>query len=746
MPPNPETCHISVIIPAHKEGRLIHRTIRSAVRAGEFARKKGVASEIIIVPDKADEKTLAYLSQYEAGSIRLEPVNYGDLGLTRNHGVKLAKGKYIAFLDGDDLFGKNWLAAMFEYLEKKAPSLNIIVHPQYNIVFENENTIWKQVSSSGPEFFAGNLIENNYWDANCAAKKEIFSDNPYEATTYDGAFGYEDWHFNCETLSRGIEHHIISGTVNFIRKKRTGSLLGKTNHEKKIIRPSKLFDREYFCSACKNGNRQKKFTGITGLLHEYIGIIYNNFKRFIKPFFMSRPKMWNGALFVDNFIKRLLKFLLRFSTVFLRKKNKKIPGWLMEEWKSISRIEPLIFPHDMLLKKISDYKVPASAIAKPYLDLIKKIPENVSHIFLVPWLNKGGADLTAIHYMEALAKNMEALAKIAGNIVAISTANADSVWKKKLPGKVRFIEFGKKYNYLLEDEKEKLLARLFLQVAPKVIHNINSDLGYRIFTNYGKAIKTVSNLYVSCFCGHYTPLGQNVSYSVRFLPECFDNLAGVLFDNKAHIKELIEIYGFEKEKMHVHYQPGPPLKQYELPENKKQLDILWAGRLDHQKRPDILVEIAKKCQSKPFKFHVFGSFVLDGSDVKKKFAGLENLVYHGGFDGLTSLDTSRYDLFLNTSQWEGLPNILLEAISAGLPVLSSHVGGINELIKNNETGFLVSPFDNIKAYVDCLNNIMENRRVLRPVIEAARNLVAKRHSKESFLMAIKNTPGYCLNL
>ena len=375
------------------------------------------------------------------------------------------------------------------------------------------------------------------------------------------------------------------------------------------------------------------------------------------------------------------------------------------------------------------------------MSLINELPDNVSHIFLVPWLNKGGADLTAIHYMEALAENDD----VAENIVAISTANTESAWKDRLPPKVKFIEFGKKYNYLFDNEKEKLLARLFLQAGPHVIHNINSDLGYRLFINYGRPIKKVSNIYTSCFCGHYTPLGKNLSYSVRFLPLCFDNLTGVLFDNRSHLDELAQIYGFEKEKMFVHYQPSPPFKEYEPPKNKNQLDVLWAGRLDFQKRPDILVKIAEKCKSMPVRFHVFGSCVLDGFDIKKNFAGLENLIYHGEFDGLTSLDISLYDLFLNTSQWEGLPNILLEAISVGLPVLSSHVGGISELIKNNETGFLVSPCDNINAYVDLLNNILEKKLVLGPVIDGARNLIAKRHSKESFLMAIKNTPGYCLN-
>jgi starch synthase (maltosyl-transferring) len=43
------------------------------------------------------------------------------------------------------------------------------------------------------------------------------------------------------------------------------------------------------------------------------------------------------------------------------------------------------------------------------------------------------------------------------------------------------------------------------------------------------------------------------------------------------------------------------------------------------------------------------------------------------------------------SLWEGMPNIVLEAMAAGLPVVVSRVEGTDELIRSGETGLLVMP-------------------------------------------------------
>ena len=244
------SCDISVIIPPHRIGRMAHTTMRSLFRAVEYADLRDIATEIVIVMDKPDEETKEYFSRYENSELLIKTVNFGDLGLTRNFGVNLSSGNYITFLDDDNLYGKNWIYESVRYLEENN---DIIVHPEYHIAFESENLIWHQISSNDNDRFnAANLIEDNYWDSVCATKKQILLKYPYQSTTGSKGFGFEDWHFNCETLAAGIEHHIVPGTVHFMRKKRTGSLAKFTLQDNRIIRPTKLFEPAIFKSFLEN--------------------------------------------------------------------------------------------------------------------------------------------------------------------------------------------------------------------------------------------------------------------------------------------------------------------------------------------------------------------------------------------------------------------------------------------------------------------------------------------------------------
>lgn len=240
---------ISVVIPPHRIGRFGHPTMRSLFRSVRYANERGVETEIIIVMDKPDNKTMEYFYRYKNSKIILKMVDFGDLGFTRNYGVGLSSGKYVTFLDDDNLYCRNWIYKAFKYLEGNKN--DIIVHPEYHIAFEGENFIWHQISSNDKKLNAKDFLEYNYWDAVCATKKEILLKYPYKATTSTQGFGYEDWHFNCETLAAGIEHHIVPGTVHFMRKKRSGSLNTDSLHAHKVIRPTKLFEPTIFESILK---------------------------------------------------------------------------------------------------------------------------------------------------------------------------------------------------------------------------------------------------------------------------------------------------------------------------------------------------------------------------------------------------------------------------------------------------------------------------------------------------------------
>ncbi len=64
------------------------------------------------------------------------------------------------------------------------------------------------------------------------------------------------------------------------------------------------------------------------------------------------------------------------------------------------------------------------------------------------------------------------------------------------------------------------------------------------------------------------------------------------------------------------------------------------------------------------------------------------------------------DAYVMSSAWEGMPNVLLEASSTGLPVVATDVGGNGEIVINNKTGYLVPPKDP-KALARAMLRLME---------------------------------------
>ena len=103
--------------------------------------------------------------------------------------------------------------------------------------------------------------------------------------------------------------------------------------------------------------------------------------------------------------------------------------------------------------------------------------------------------------------------------------------------------------------------------------------------------------------------------------------------------------------------------------------MLWASRLDAEKRPELLPGLARAlAQVDPgVVIDVFGEAVLGRFDVAT-LEGCPNLAYRGPYRAFESLDLAAYDGFVYTSRFDGMPNVLLEAMAAGLPVIAPAVG------------------------------------------------------------------------
>lgn len=89
--------------------------------------------------------------------------------------------------------------------------------------------------------------------------------------------------------------------------------------------------------------------------------------------------------------------------------------------------------------------------------------------------------------------------------------------------------------------------------------------------------------------------------------------------------------------------------------------------------------------------------------------GLNDIV---SFEGWVSGDKkinllNKVDAYILPSYHEGLPISILEAMSYSLPIISTNVGGIPEILKNGENGFIITPGDKdaiYRAILELMNN------------------------------------------
>jgi len=235
---------ISTIVNLHSEDYILVPTLKSVIEAVHKAEDKhNLQCEIILVLDNPSPLTkqlcISSLSAHPNLNMRLVEVNNKDLSLSRNNGASEALGQYIAFIDGDDLWGIDWLHQA--YSAATSQSILTVWHPEVNIVFDAEYHVFHHTDMDDPTFDQEYLRITNYWTALSFASKDLYLRFPYLPNELDKGFGWEDWNWNCQTIFHGVKHKVVKDSCHFLRKKVSGSLLSETKSRQCIMTPSELF-------------------------------------------------------------------------------------------------------------------------------------------------------------------------------------------------------------------------------------------------------------------------------------------------------------------------------------------------------------------------------------------------------------------------------------------------------------------------------------------------------------------------
>ncbi len=149
------------------------------------------------------------------------------------------------------------------------------------------------------------------------------------------------------------------------------------------------------------------------------------------------------------------------------------------------------------------------------------------------------------------------------------------------------------------------------------------------------------------------------------------------------------------------------LKKYNLPENKR--IFVFIGRLCEQKRPFDFLELVKNCNNERENSH----FLMIGQgelsqDVKEYISknNMKNLSYFPYVEDPSEIYYIASGLIIS-SGYEGLPIVMLEALSMAVPILSTDVGDIELVIEKYKSGMIINEIANIPVLIESFKDFNE---------------------------------------
>tara|TARA_Y100001970_G_scaffold234571_1_gene293040 strand:- start:3901 stop:4647 length:747 start_codon:yes stop_codon:yes gene_type:complete len=199
---------VSIIMPYYKKENFIKKSIDSILK------QSFKNFEIIIVDDEISDESNKTLKKIKRIDKRIKIIkNRKNLGAgqARNNGIKLARGKYIAFCDCDDLWKKNKLRHQLKFMKKLDVEFSFT---SYGII-NSQGNITKVINAKSKMDFESLVKSCDIGLSSVVLKKKIFKNlNLRFANTKTK----EDYILWLKLAQKGIKMYGINKQLSFWRK------------------------------------------------------------------------------------------------------------------------------------------------------------------------------------------------------------------------------------------------------------------------------------------------------------------------------------------------------------------------------------------------------------------------------------------------------------------------------------------------------------------------------------------------
>ena len=168
----------------------------------------------------------------------------------------------------------------------------------------------------------------------------------------------------------------------------------------------------------------------------------------------------------------------------------------------------------------------------------------------------------------------------------------------------------------------------------------------------------------------------------------------------------------------------PEVKKFEERENV----VLGIGRIVPQKNFLLLIKAWQKvCDDFPeYVLHIYGEKTykngMFAAEIEKYILQnkLEKKVYLKGFSNSIYNVLNNSKLYISSSDYEGMSNVIIEALAMGVPTIATDcpIGGSREIIKNGVNGFLV-PVNDIEMMSNMIRRVLNNTKLQKDISSEA---------------------------
>ena len=325
--------------------------------------------------------------------------------------------------------------------------------------------------------------------------------------------------------------------------------------------------------------------------------------------------------------------------------------------------------------------------------------------------------------------------------------------------KVKIISLSEKDNLNYEDEIDvtrisrnlPIIFRWFRTITKIYKSAKNSDL---IFVNGLGTETTIANIFLRKIIIRKIvgdPVWERV-YNKKLTTESFDSFqknkqrlsikiqknirnwsiknSNLIITPSEHLKTFVQNIGFENDIYVINN--GVEIKQIEkVTLENKIIKLVVVSRLVNQKNIDMVIKAVKRIEDKNILLNIVG----DGPEVNN----LKNLVKEKSLNKRVSFigkiknsELHNYledaDIFIQASNYEGLPHSILEAINYEIPILSTEVGGCSAILNKGERGYIIPmPVSEVEIS-EGIRTIINNKDEARSKVKLAKNYLNQEHN------------------